>query len=129
MATCKKLRRTLTKVCTGALNKRIQIQTRHIKPPVGNSVDYTEEFTNIITTWAMLETVTGVTIFDDTNVEQVVTHDFYIRYIPNVTFEKWILFDEKYYDILRVENYQENNLYYRIRTNVRGRKEIPVNVA
>lgn len=129
MAICKKLRRTLTKVCTGSLNKRIQIQTRHIKPPIGDSVDYTEEFTNIITVWAMLETVTGITIFDDTNVEQIVTHDFYIRYIPNVTFEKWILFDEQYYDIIRVENFQENNLYCLIRTNVRGRKEIPVNVA
>lgn len=129
MATCKKLRRTLTKVCTGSLNKKIQIQTRRIKPPMGDSVDYVEEFVEIITVWAMLETITGVAVFDGTNVMETTAHDFYIRYIPNITFEKWILYAEKYYDIINVENFQENNLYYRIRTNLRGREELLTNEA
>ena len=129
MAICKKIRRTLTKVCTGALNKKIQIQIRAITPPAGESVDYSEEFTELITTWAMIDTPTGTEVFDSTNTVKTVTHDFYIRYIPNITFEEWILYDNKYYDILMVEDFQEDKQYYRLRCNLRGDETKPVNWA
>lgn len=129
MAQCEKIRRQSKRICIGALNKRITINSRAIGAPVGTEVDFTETFTKRFDTWAMIETIDGKTIFDDTNIERVITHDFFIRYVPNITFQDWILYNGKYYDIVRVENFQEDNRFYRIRSAIRGDKDLPVNFA
>jgi SPP1 family predicted phage head-tail adaptor len=123
-----KVRKSKT-VCIGSLNKRIIVQTRSIVPPINGSVDYTLNFTDPKTVWAMIETRQGSTTFDETNTEKVWTHDFYIRYIAGITFEKWVTYDGKYYDIISVENLNMDDRFLRLRCNIRGTTAFPVNEA
>lgn len=58
---------------------------------------------------ALISTVKGVTVFDDTNIERVATHKICIQFIAGVTSEKWILFGSKRIKILTVENVCEAN--------------------
>ena len=116
------------RVCIGDLSKKIQIQVRSIQPPL-NGVDYGEVFSQTKNVWAMCKTVSGEAIFDDSNIEQTVTHEFYIRYIPNVTFENWILYNNKYYDIVGVENLNESDEYLLLRSRIRGNSNLGVNLS
>lgn len=131
MAVCNKIKRKSTRVCIGSLNKRVKIFTRSITPPSGSSVDFLEDFVEDREVWGMIDTVTGITEFDDTNIETVITHDIYIRYIPNITFEKWLTTEidgeDKRLRIIRVLNYQENNIFHQLRCTIRGVDTLPVN--
>ncbi|MCK5017303.1 MAG: phage head closure protein [Candidatus Peribacteraceae bacterium] len=129
MAICKKKVRESKRVCIGSLNRKITIQMRDIKPPKGGSVDFTENFTVEREVWAMVESVNNTTFFDETNTEQIVSHNFYIRYIDGVeiTAENWIKWRDRYYDIIGVQNLNEENRFYLLRANVRGTITKPVN--
>lgn len=134
MATCKKIKRTSTRVCIGSLNRKVRILARAITPPSGSSaaganVDFGENFTDFVPReiWGMLNTLDGKTIFDETNqTRKVVTHEAFIRFIPNVTFEEWLDIQRigsstiDTYNILKVENYEEANKFYRFACSIRG---------
>ena len=135
MTTCTKITRINKRVCIGALNRKIVVNVRSIVPPISGSVDFSESFTEPKEVWAMIDTVDGVTIFDDTNTEQNITHDIYIRYYRTITPEKWVKLpsvdggSDVYLNIVRVENFGENNRFYRLRCNLRGDTTLPVNWA
>jgi len=129
MAQCKKIYRQIKRVCIGSLNELIKIKVRSITPPVGGSVFYGEDFQNIMDVWAMIETKNGLVTFDSTNTAQNVTHQFYIRYISDVTFENWLEYKGKYYNILTVNNLNEENRFYMLQCNERGSKDIEVNLS
>jgi len=168
MAVCKKIKRQEKRVCSGSLNRRIIIYVRSITAPLAESVDYGENLTQPITTWAMIETVNGVTTFDNSNIERIITHNIYIRYRPDITFENWLevprsgalLWNRRanlllengryfllenggkillegfdpfprqslFYDIIRVENLDENYRFYKLICNLRGDTLKPVNL-
>lgn len=128
MALCKKIGRPDKSLCIGDLKKLIEIKYRSILPPA-QDVDFGEEFADSIITRASIETVSGVTVFDNTNVETVVTHKFYIRFHPTLTFEDWIRYNDTYYDIIRVENVNQENRFLVIFANLRGTVTKPVNFA
>lgn len=129
MTVCKKIRRTSERVCIGAMNHLITINARDITPPEGGSVDFGEDFTGVRNVWAMVETVNNTTFFDETNTEQIVSHNFYIRYLNGVsiTSENWIKWRDINYDIIGVENLNEENRFLLLRANVRGTINDPVN--
>jgi SPP1 family predicted phage head-tail adaptor len=131
MATCKKIKRLSERVCIGSLNKRISLQVRNLTPPVGDEVDFDEEFTVLEDIWAMVETVAGKVFFDDSNTDKSITHNFYIRYISgiSVTAENWIRYDDRYFDIVNVENLDEGNRFLLMRTTERGSVNKEVNKA
>ena len=135
MAVCTKIRRKSKRVCIGSLNKKIVVNLRAIQPPDQDSVDFDELFTPERTVWSMVETVSGVTIFDDTNVEHAITHNVYIRFISNMTPEKWLKLlsvnggDDVYFNIIRVENFGELNQFYRMRCTLRGKDDLAANLA
>ncbi len=135
MAICKKIYRTSKKVCTGALNTRVVVNVRQILSPSGSSVDFDEQFIPERTVWGMVETTTGTVFFDDTNTAKEVSHNVYIRYIPAVTPEKWLLIlandgtTQAYYNILKAENMNNENRFYKLQCNVRGNPSIKVNEA
>ena len=114
MAKCQRLRVNKRKICTGDLTKAITLEARAIQPPGQNSVDYTEQFNPIINTKAAVKTTRGETIFDGSNTERVVTHIFWIRFRPNVTFETWVQMDGIKFDVLDVENLDERNEWLEI---------------
>lgn len=133
MADCQKIRRVDKRVCIGALNKKIVVNTRTLTAPSGSSVDFTEEFTEPISTWANIVTRSGTVVFDGTNTAREISHDIYIRYRLNMTPEKWVKLPsingaaDVYLDIIQVENLNEENKFYRLRCALRGDVAKPVN--
>jgi len=126
MATCKKIRRVDKRVCIGSLNKRIFLNVRTITTPISGAVDFGEAFTEEKEVWANVVTKTGTVFFDETNTAQTISHDIYIRYLPNITAETWVRFpspdslSDVRLDIIQVENLNEENKFYRLRCNIRG---------
>lgn len=126
---CRPIKTKPFRVCSGDLKHRITLNTRAITTPTADSVDFGEQFTLEQNVYAMIETANGETVFDQTNIEKVITHKFYIRYISNLTFEDWIVFKGKYYDILTVENLNEENRFMLLNACLRGAVLKPVNFA
>jgi hypothetical protein len=110
----------------GSMNHRITVEVRSLMPPVGEDTNYGLSFITDISVWAMMDTVNGLTVFDGENIERVVTHNFYIRYLPNLTFEKWIKYYNQYsnktnrYRIYRVEDLGEEHKFYKLYTGLAG---------
>jgi head-tail adaptor len=135
MAICTKIRRKSKRICIGSLNKKIVVNMREIQAPNQDSVDFSELFTAERTVWAMVETVNGVTIFDETNIEHEITHNVYMRYVQNMTPEKWLKLlsvnggDDVYFNIIRVENFGELNQFYRLLCTLRGKDDLAANFA
>ena len=129
MPKCVYKKKKILKICSGELTTPISIQTRSIVAPdnTNNDTDYDELFTSFSSFWSLVETVRGETIFDGSNIERVVTHRFYIHYVPELTFEKWIEYNGRRFMIVDVENIGEQNSYFLIRANVRGDASLPVN--
>ena len=120
MPKCITIRRNKRKVCIGDLNTEITIQSRNIKPPATTGVDFSETFTGKATVWALVNTVSGKTMFDGTGVERDVTHEIYIRYLSGVTSEDWILLNGQRLDILPLEDLDERNEFMKLRCTNRG---------
>ena len=127
MPKCVKIRRKRREVCIGDMRDQVVIQTRAITVPVAGSVDLSETFSCNQTVWAMVETKTGTQVFDETNIIGVATHDIYIRYICDVTFQKWLTFKGKKYDILDVQNLEERDEFYLLRCSFRGNEAELIN--
>lgn len=124
MSICVKIKKKSRKICTGDLRDRITLQNRSIQP---EEIDFTEDFTNDIEVWAMIETARGLDSFDGVTLANIVTHKIYIRFLAGVTEETWILFDERRFDIMDVENLDERKTFMLLRCKERGQKDIPVN--
>ena len=115
-------------VCTGDLNRRITLNSRTLNTPQ-TSVYYTHSFVDSIATWANVETVKGKEIFGGTNMDERISHIFRIRYRSGITSEHWIKFNGDNYDIIEIENPEEENNFLYIKCNVRGDEGQPVNEA
>lgn len=129
MAKCVYKQRQDVIICSGDLNKQISIQTRKLVEPSNfdDDVDYSEEFTVFQYFWAMIETVNGEAIFDESNTKINVTHKFYIRYVSDITFENWVVYSGNRFRILDVENINEQNEFLILKCNKRGSVALPVN--
>ena len=129
MSKCVSIRKKKRKVCTGDMKDLITLQNRAIQGITTSDVDFTENFTEAAVVWSMIETVQGVTVFDTSNTEIVITHKFYVRYDPTVTSETWIEFDNRKFDIVTVTNLDERKDYLLLQCRERGDKDQPVNFA
>ena len=69
----------------------------------------TEVFVTFATVKAIITTLSGKSVFDDTNTEQVATHRICIAYLPGVTSELWVKLGTKRIKALTVENCCEKN--------------------
>lgn len=123
MAKCVKLQRKKTQVCVGNMNKFIEIYVRNIQAPLnslGLSPDYREDFTILYSLWALVETPRGKVTFDAVGIDKVISTIFYIYAVPNITAQNWIVYDANRYDIVRVTNLEENKLFLKLETVLRG---------
>lgn len=127
MPACEKIRRKSRKICIGDMRDMIQVQTRTIKSPVDGAFDFTEEFNDSLDIWALVETQSGVEVFDGANIKGVVTHLFYIRFMEGFTFEKWITFKGQKFNIIDVQNLEERDEFYLLRCSLRGDEDLLVN--
>lgn len=135
MAICTKIYRKIKRVCIGSLNRKIILYTRAIKAPTQGGVDFSENFANPKKVWSMVETTDGTIFFDDTNIDVSITHNVYIRYRKNITQENWIILpsvndgDDERLNILKVENFGENNTFLKLICAIRGKDSLLVNEA
>lgn len=120
MPKCINIRKKHRKVCVGDLEDFGAITVRAITPPAGSSVDFTETFTLKQDTFMLIETKRGEAIFDDVGVEQDVTHHVYIPFIDGVTFQDWLDFENKRFDIIDVEDLDERHEFQLLRCTNRG---------
>lgn len=120
MPQCSKIRRKKRSVCIGDLRSMITLQNRAITPPVFNGIDFSETFTDAAEVWALINTVSGKTFFDDAGTETSITHEIYIRYDSTVTAETWIEFDGRRLDILQTENLEERDEFMKLVCTDRG---------
>ena len=127
MPRCTKKKRRNRTVCAGSLNKRIEIQSRTIRGARPGQKKFSEEFKEKNEVWAMLETTRGTQLFDGTDLMDGITHIFYIRFQENITQENWILFEDRRFDILDVEDLDENHEFLKLSCNERGNKNVKVN--
>lgn len=128
MSCNRRIKQKADKVCIGSLNSRIIIYDRDITASSTSSVSYTETLSGAVTVWAMVRTITGKDIFDGVNVIGTATHEFYIRYRDGITAAKWVEYNSKYYDILSVENLNEENGFLKLNCNIRGEKNKTANL-
>jgi len=106
--------------CLGDMIHRIDIYDRTIKAPTDDTGNYSLSFKKKITVWGSIESVGGIVVFDSVNIERVVSHRLMIRYLPFLTQEHWIWYDSKYYDIVQIENLNEEKRYQILYCSVRG---------
>lgn len=122
MPRCIPLRRKKRQPCIGDMDNEITLQARAIKPPL-SGVDASEQFTDAASgdvIYALIETRSGETVFDDTNTERDVTHRFIIPFVDGITAETWISFNGDRFDILGVEDLEERHEYLLLRASNRG---------
>lgn len=124
--TCKKIRRKSRSVCIGDMNTLIKLQNRNITPPLFGDPDFDEEFTDVAEVWAMVNTVSGKTVFDGVNTDINVTHEIYIYYDATVTAETWVELNGKRLDIVPngVENLEERDEFLKLTCTERGANTI-----
>lgn len=122
-------KKRLIKIEAGSMNSRITVFLRELRSPSGGDYKYQEVFTPRLDVWAFIDTVHGITVFDDTNTERVISHDFYIRYMPNITFQNWLEYKHSRYKIFHVENYGLENKFYLLRCALTGDKDKEVSKA
>lgn len=127
MPVCKKIRGQKRQVCIGDKDNLITIQSRNIQTPgtldPNNKFYFTEAFSNIedFEAWAMIKTVSGETLFDDTNQAIDITHHLYVYFDENITAEKWVTLESgDRLDIIDVENLDERGLEMLLRCSNRG---------
>lgn len=106
--------------CLGDMIHRIEIYDRTIKAPTDATGNYSLDFKKKITVWASIETVVGVVIFDSVNMDRTISHKMVIRYLPFITVEYWVWYDSKYYDIIKIEDWNEEKRFQVLLCNVRG---------
>jgi len=134
MADCNKITRKSTRICIGSLNRQVIIYTRSIAPPSGDSTEYTEQLSAPQTVWAMVEPQAGDKVFDGSNIIRVNSTNIYIRYIADVTFEKWLELINlngkinEYFDILTVTNLDEGDRFHKLECVRRGATNKPINL-
>jgi hypothetical protein len=127
--TCKTIKRKTTKVCIGGMRHKIKINVRTLTPPSDDSVDFGEVLSEEKEVWTQIDTSRGVEVFDGTNLIGVATHLFYIRALTGQTAEDWVEFKGSYYDILDVQNFQEDDRFQVLRCNLKGSTNNAVNLA
>lgn len=111
-------------VRAGDMIHRITLQNKSIAPPDADSADLGEQFTDLCKVYAALRTI-GYKIPDGkVNIDELPTHEFWIRYIPDIDTDCWILHEGYRYPILRVENRNGRNEWLVLHCNEKGRAEI-----
>jgi len=124
MPRCTKKKRKSRQICIGDMRDQITLENRAIRP---EEIDFAEDFTTVITVFALIETARGLETFDGANVVNLITHKMWIRFIPGITEETWVLFDDRRFDIMDVESLEERKEFLLLRCKERGQKDIEVN--
>jgi len=120
MPVCTFKKKKKRNVCIGDMRDEIVIQSRNLKSPIFDGVDFIEDFQGKMTMWSLIETVSGVTVFDGAGTERDVTHLIFIRFLPGITSEEWILFNNERFDIIDSSDFDERHAFTVLRCSNTG---------
>lgn len=91
MPICQNIQGRRRQLCTGAMDRRIILETRDIQAPESGAVDFTEGFTAPASVWADIQTPRGKTFFDGVNTDTPITHMIGINFDASVSATKtWV---------------------------------------
>lgn len=107
--------------------KPVDIQTRAEKILNGSTAEvFTTKHAAVK---AIIKTLTGVAVFDNTNTERVATHRLCLAFLSGVTAEDWVLFGTKRIKVLTVTNVCEDDTQLVLMCTERGEDSQVVNRA
>ncbi len=111
MGKCQIIRAKRRRLCVADLEHEIKVLDRTIVPPSSGSTDYTIDFNTdeVGIVFSSIQTPNGVTIFEGTNIEQKVTHVFGLYYDSTYTAEDYVLFENRLFRILDVNDLDERH--------------------
>ena len=119
----------LRKIPIGDMKTPVVVHSTDITAPTVG-VDFGREITPLIEPWfCKVTTLRGVTVFDGSNIEQFVTHEFAGRFDDRIDEKMFIELSGKYYRIENVEVYEETQMYTVLLCTERGDKNLEVNEA
>lgn len=113
----KKFKRFLVR--SGDLKHRITIQDDNIGAPK-TGVDASITFTDIATVYAAMETVNPKHPFDGINIDEAITHRFYVRHIDSIQEGNFVLHRETRYRITQIVNIDGLQEWLRLDCNLKG---------
>ena len=111
-----------SKICTGALNKRITIEYPFNVGTSNSNVNTNRDFEEVGNFWAAIKTTSGGRFFEGTNLEEGITTDFFIKFTKSIDLQEriWVRFDNRRFKIADVQNLNEDNRIIRLRAIERG---------
>ena len=135
MAKLKVDKRQLKKIPVGDMRDRISIRERGVAAPdFNNPAKFEEAYKTIATLWCKVKTnQSGRDEFSDVNVSTgggillSSTHVFTIRYMDNITSENVVEYKGDNYEINRIINPEERNMYLELNCKVLGDRELEAN--
>ncbi len=127
MPVCVRIPRKHRHICIGDMREKIDITVRSLQAPVDDGVDFSESLTSVESVFAMVETTSGVEIFDGTNLKGVATHFFYIRFRVGIDINRWVTFKAQHYKIIDVQNLEERDEFLLLRCGLRGNEAKAIN--
>ena len=122
-------RARLRKLAIGDMRTPVVVHSTRITAPSAG-VDFGRNIQPAISDYyCKVTTLRGVTIFDSSNVEQVVTHEFAGRYDERITENMFIEHEGQYYRVVTVEDYEDRHEYSVLLCTLRGPLTDKVNEA
>ncbi len=113
-------KRKLRKISVGDMRDCISLETRSLQAPSFANVGFSEGYTQIIETWAKVETEFNARIFDGVSIDETPSHKFTIRYRDSVTNETRIRWKDVLYRIKSVDNYEGRDEYLELYAMIDG---------
>lgn len=115
MAVCTYIRGKKRKICTGDLDRQIEIYTRSIQTPLdSNFMEHSELYTLKAKPWAMIMTRDGITTFDGIEIAGVQAYEIYIRYNASITTEDFVQINGRNIQIASVEDLDLRHEFMRL---------------
>jgi SPP1 family predicted phage head-tail adaptor len=130
MSRCRTIQPNITKICAANFNRKITLQYAASVANNNPNQNAGSASKDIKTCWAMVKTTPSAEFDNETNINEGITTDFYIRYDSTIDLGKsiWVEFDSNKYRITDVENIDLRNELLRLRSVKRGNKNFAVNL-
>jgi SPP1 family predicted phage head-tail adaptor len=120
---CKQVNIKRTKYCSSDLTKKIKIQERKQSNRAGEyNTNFT--YTTLFSPWAGIIDIKGFTTQDGVQINDGASKKFIVRYNSAITSELYLELNDNLYEILLVNNVEENNEWMELRTKLLGDKDL-----
>jgi len=126
---CRSIKPSINKVCVADLNKKIKLQYSSSIPNNNPNMNAGTSFKDIKTVWAMVKTRSAAEFIKNTDINRVITTEFYIRFDSSIDFETelYIELGNQLYKVINVENIDEQDRFVKLSATDKGLKTIEAN--